>query len=146
MQLSDRVAQKGSFPLVALDEMGFASGYQGEDEARQACPAAEVSESSCRWREEVGQLGTIEDVPLPQPVDVAGSHEIDPAGPSAEKVGISLEATMLVRGKRDKTIVAAIRFHVKRAEHFAPRRDPRPFSTAPFHVKQRTSGRGWLKV
>ncbi len=70
MQLADGLSQKGSFPEVSFDEMGFAIGQQGEDEAWKSCSAAKVGEASCRAREESGKLGAIEDVSLPEAVEV----------------------------------------------------------------------------
>lgn len=125
-----RLAQEGSLALVAFDEVSLAVGQEGEDEARKPCPAAEVGKSTCRRRQEIGQLGAVEDVAVPELVEVAGGDEVDAAAPAADKVGIGLEATALVGGKREQRAVVAIRFHVKQTRAAAG------LSRVAFHVKQ----------
>lgn len=94
-----RLAQEGGLALVAFDEVSLAVGQKREDEARKPCPAAEIGESRCGSWQEIGQLGAVEDVPVPELIEVGRGDEVDASRPGAHEVGMGLEATRLVRGE-----------------------------------------------
>ncbi len=86
-----RLAQKHAFALIGLDEMDLSAAENGEDEARQPCPAADIEQHAGFRREEREELRRIENVTAPDIAERARADKIDAPVPGGEQFDISLE-------------------------------------------------------
>ena len=90
-RLTRRFQQEGALALVGIDEMHFAAGHDGEDQAGKTRAGTEIGDRIVARRQQRQQLRGVQKMPPPQLLERILGDEIDLRLPLPQQGGIGLE-------------------------------------------------------